>query len=43
VFTVTKYTGYDPETVGTGTLTRGVDASSYPNLRSFTLGLQAGF
>ncbi len=43
VFTVTKYTGYDPETVGTGTLTRGVDAGSYPNLRSFTLGLQAGF
>jgi TonB-linked SusC/RagA family outer membrane protein len=43
VFTVTKYTGYDPETVGQGTLARSVDTGSYPNLRSFTLGLQAGF
>jgi TonB-linked SusC/RagA family outer membrane protein len=43
VFTVTKYSGYDPETVGQGSLARGVDAGSYPNLRSFTLGLQAGF
>lgn len=43
VFTVTKYSGYDPETVGQGALARGVDAGSYPNLRSFTLGLQAGF
>jgi TonB-linked SusC/RagA family outer membrane protein len=43
VFTVTKYSGYDPETVGQGPLARGVDAGSYPNLRSFTLGLQAGF
>lgn len=43
VFTVTKYTGYDPETVGSGTLARGVDEGSYPNLRSFTLGIQAGF
>ncbi|QJX48425.1 TonB-dependent receptor [Hymenobacter taeanensis] len=50
VFTVTKYTGYDPETVGSGAfnslannLARGVDEGSYPNLRSFTLGIQAGF
>lgn len=43
VFTVTKYSGYDPETVGQGSLARGVDQGSYPNLRSFTLGLQAGF
>ncbi|MCB2378276.1 TonB-dependent receptor [Hymenobacter sp. BT635] len=50
LFTVTDYTGYDPETVGSGVfntlgnnLARGVDEGSYPNLRSFTLGLQAGF
>jgi TonB-linked SusC/RagA family outer membrane protein len=43
VFTITDYSGYDPETVGQGSLARGVDAGSYPNLRSFTLGLQAGF
>ncbi len=43
VFTVTNYTGYDPETVGQGTLARSVDTGSYPNLRSFTLGVQAGF
>jgi TonB-linked SusC/RagA family outer membrane protein len=43
VFTVTKYSGYDPETVGQGPLARGVDTGSYPNLRTFTLGLQAGF
>jgi len=45
VFTVTKYSGYDPETVGGtgGILTRGLDEGQYPNLRSFTLGIQAGF
>ncbi|MDB5236555.1 MAG: hypothetical protein JWR44_3548, partial [Hymenobacter sp.] len=43
LFTVTDYTGYDPETVGSGNLGRGVDEGSYPNLRSFTLGIQAGF
>lgn len=50
LFTVTKYSGYDPETVGSGAfnslgnnLARGVDEGSYPNLRSFTLGIQAGF
>ncbi|UOQ64368.1 SusC/RagA family TonB-linked outer membrane protein [Hymenobacter volaticus] len=50
LFTITDYTGYDPETVGSGAfntignnLARGVDEGSYPNLRSFTLGIQAGF
>ncbi|MBO2011300.1 SusC/RagA family TonB-linked outer membrane protein [Hymenobacter negativus] len=50
LFTVTDYSGYDPETVGSGAfntlgnnLARGVDEGSYPNLRSFTLGIQAGF
>ncbi|MBO0361141.1 TonB-dependent receptor [Hymenobacter sp. BT186] len=50
LFTVTDYSGYDPETVGSGAfntqgnnLARGVDDGAYPNLRSFTLGIQAGF
>ncbi len=50
VFTTTKYSGYDPETVGSGAfnsrennLSHGIDEGSYPNLRSFTLGIQAGF
>jgi TonB-linked SusC/RagA family outer membrane protein len=50
VFTITDYQGYDPETVGSGTLNersntlmRGVDEGSYPNIRTFTAGLQLGF
>lgn len=45
VFTVTKYSGYDPETVGglDGVLTRGLDEGQYPSVRTFSLGLQAGF
>jgi hypothetical protein len=45
VFTLTKYSGYDPETVGglSGILTRGLDEGQYPNVRTFSLGLQAGF
>ncbi|WP_324672306.1 TonB-dependent receptor [Hymenobacter sp. GOD-10R] len=43
VFTITKYDGYDPETVGSGPLARGIDDGSYPNIRTFTAGLQLGF
>ncbi|WP_426058166.1 SusC/RagA family TonB-linked outer membrane protein [Hymenobacter sp. B1770] len=43
VFTVTDYTGFDPEITGTGFFSRGVDLSSYPNVRSFTGGLQVNF
>jgi len=50
VFTITKYKGYDPETIGSGatgtvanTLARGVDDGSFPNIRTFTAGLQLGF
>jgi TonB-linked SusC/RagA family outer membrane protein len=44
LFTVTDYSGYDPETVGgvDGNLVRGLDEGSYPNVRTFTLGLQIG-
>ncbi|RSK33267.1 SusC/RagA family TonB-linked outer membrane protein [Hymenobacter metallilatus] len=41
LFTVTDYTGYDPEVVS-GNLSRGVDEGSYPNLRTVSLGLQLG-
>ncbi|WP_035567078.1 SusC/RagA family TonB-linked outer membrane protein [Hymenobacter sp. IS2118] len=43
VFTSTDYTGFDPEITGTGFYSRGVDVSSYPNVRSFTGGLQVNF
>lgn len=46
LFTITKYSGYDPETVGGldgSLLTRGVDEGGYPNPRSFTVGAQLGF
>ncbi|MFD2720474.1 SusC/RagA family TonB-linked outer membrane protein [Hymenobacter monticola] len=43
VFTLTKYTGYDPETPGIGVFGRGVDDGSYPNIRSYTAGLQVNF
>lgn len=37
LFTVTKYTGYDPEVGG------GVDYGNYPQSRTFTFGLNANF
>ncbi|AMJ66318.1 hypothetical protein AXW84_13395 [Hymenobacter sp. PAMC 26628] len=42
-FTATKYTGPDPEFVNGDPFQRGVDFNSYPNLRTFTGGLQLGF
>lgn len=43
VITFTKYTGFDPETAGTGFFGRGVDDGSYPNVRTFTGGVQVNF
>ncbi|MCO5946424.1 SusC/RagA family TonB-linked outer membrane protein [Mucilaginibacter flavidus] len=44
IFTVTKYTGLDPE-VGSknGTLTNGIDYGQYPQPRTLLVGLQATF
>ncbi|KUG08560.1 SusC/RagA family TonB-linked outer membrane protein [Solirubrum puertoriconensis] len=49
VFTITDYSGYDPEVVNVNTVTRfadpllrGVDEGYYPNVRTFTAGLQVG-
>jgi iron complex outermembrane receptor protein len=37
VFTVTKYTGIDPEIYG------GIDNNIYPKPRTYTLGVNLGF
>lgn len=42
LLTYTKYDGYDPDVVGGG-LYRGTDASSYPNPRVLTFGINATF
>ncbi|WP_185968902.1 TonB-dependent receptor [uncultured Carboxylicivirga sp.] len=43
VFTLTNYTGYDPEIVPVNALTQGVDHGNYPMYRTFTAGLQLTF
>lgn len=43
IFTLTKYTGFDPETPGVGIFGRGIDNGTYPNVRTFTGGLQVNF
>ncbi|WP_210520036.1 SusC/RagA family TonB-linked outer membrane protein [Hymenobacter terricola] len=43
VFTVTNYSGFDPETPGTEFFGRGIDYAIYPNVRTFTGGIQANF
>ncbi len=43
LLTFTKYSGYDPETPGTGFYSRGVDNSSYPNVRTVLGGVQVNF
>ena len=46
IFTITKYTGFDPE-VSSGSvnssLERGVDHNSMPNIKSYQIGLNVGF
>lgn len=43
LFTLTSYTGYDPEVSSNTLFSRGIDISSYPNARTFTLGFNASF
>lgn len=43
LFTITRYTGYDPEVSGNTTFTRSVDLNEYPNSRTFTVGINASF
>ena len=42
VFVVTKYTGIDPEQIGTA-ISYGIDQSIYPRSRNFSLGINLGF
>jgi TonB-linked SusC/RagA family outer membrane protein len=46
LFTITKYTGFDPE-VSSGAVNsafdRGVDNSTIPNMKSYQIGLNVGF
>ncbi|HTI91890.1 MAG TPA: TonB-dependent receptor [Puia sp.] len=47
VFTVTKYTGYDPEVgnraPGSSSLTNGIDYAVYPQPKAYQVGIQANF
>lgn len=45
LLTITNYSGYDPEVVGSGNFIfgRGIDTGQVPQARTFILGLQAGF
>ncbi|PWV48170.1 TonB-dependent receptor [Chitinophaga sp. S165] len=42
LFTITKYTGIDPEITG-GTTNFGLDEGAYPNQRQFLVGVNVGF
>lgn len=42
-FTITKYTGKDPEVASTVDTTLGVDVGNYPATRIWSVGLRAGF
>ena len=45
LFTVTKYSGYDPEVseYATSVVAQGIDFGTYPQTRQFTFGINAGF
>lgn len=45
IWTLTKYTGYDPEanTYGQSTTLIGIDAGGYPQAKTFTAGINLGF
>ena len=42
LFTLTKYSGFDPEIAG-GILDTGVDRGAYPQARTFSVGLDIKF
>ncbi|TCC92500.1 TonB-dependent receptor [Pedobacter hiemivivus] len=45
LFTITNYTGYDPEasSLGSGVTDIGIDQGTYPQYRTFIFGLSVGF
>jgi len=43
LFTITKYSGQDPEINGNGVTEFGIDEGSYPSTRQFTAGVSLKF
>jgi len=43
LFTITKYTGKDPELVGNVDTARGIDVGNYPATRQYMVGINVGF
>ena len=43
LFTITDYSGMDPEVAGRGPITIGVDEGTYPAPRIFSVGVQINF
>ncbi len=43
LFTITAYTGFNPDIANDGLLNRGVDNGIYPNARTYLFGIQLGF
>lgn len=43
LFTITKYTGLDPDVVGSGILERGLDNGNWPASRVISVGIQGEF
>ncbi|RYD95151.1 MAG: hypothetical protein EOP54_16290, partial [Sphingobacteriales bacterium] len=43
VITITKYGGLDPEFVNNNIFERGVDFGAFPNVRTYSIGVEFGF
>jgi hypothetical protein len=43
LFTLTKYSGVDPEVSGSGLINRGIDNNSYPRTKTYLMGLNVNF
>lgn len=43
LFTITSYSGYDPEVSSNALFSRGIDFNSFPNARIYNLGLNMSF
>lgn len=43
LFTITNYSGYDPEVSSNALFSRGIDFNSFPNARTYTLGFNMTF
>jgi hypothetical protein len=43
IFVITDFTGYDPDFMNDGLLSRGFESGSFPNPRTFIFGIEASF